>query len=70
MWYSELGLHHQSIGPGRQHTKDIYHLERIQRVATRWVKGLTYEDKLKELKLQSLEKEGFRPDSQDHIHSN
>ncbi len=39
--------------------KDIYHVERIQRAATRWVKGLrdlSYEDRLKELKLQSLEK--------------
>ncbi len=39
--------------------KDIYHLERIQRAATNWAKGLrnlSYEDRLKELKLQSLEK--------------
>ncbi len=39
--------------------KDIYHLERIQRAATRWVKGLrdlSYEERLKELKLQALEK--------------
>ncbi len=39
--------------------KDIYHLERIQRTATRWMKGLrdlSYEERLKELKLQSLEK--------------
>ncbi len=38
---------------------DIYHLERIQRAATRWVKGLrdlNYEEKLRALKLQSLEK--------------
>ncbi len=41
--------------------QDIYHLERIQRAATRRVKclrGLNYEDRLEELKLQSLEKEG------------
>ncbi len=45
--------------------KDIYHLERIQRVATRWVKGLrdlNYEDRPKELKLQSLEKRRIRND--------
>ncbi len=36
--------------------KDIYHLERIQRAAMRWVKGLSYEEMLKEIKLQSLEK--------------
>ncbi len=46
--------------------KAIYHLERIQRAATRWVKGLkdlSYEDRLKELKLQSLEKRRIRNDS-------
>ncbi len=45
--------------------KDIYHLKRIQRVATRWVKCLrdhNYEDRLKELKLQSLEKRRIRND--------
>ncbi len=39
--------------------KGIYHLERIQRAATRRVKGLrdlSYEERLRELKLQSLEK--------------
>ncbi len=44
---------------------DIYHLERIQRAATRWVKGLrdfNYEDRLNELKLQSLEKRRIRND--------
>ncbi len=38
--------------------KDIYHLESIQRVTVRWVQGLRdlyYKDRLKELKLQSLE---------------
>ncbi len=57
--------------------KDIYHLERIQRASTRWVKGLrdlSYEDRLKELKLQSLQKKKdkkrFSPDSQDHIQPN
>ncbi len=43
--------------------KDIYHLERIQRAATRWVKGLrdlSYEDRLRKLKLQSLEKSRIR----------
>ncbi len=41
--------------------RDINHLERIQRAAARWVKGLrglNYEEGLKALKLQSLEKEG------------
>ncbi len=45
--------------------KDIYHLEIIQRAATRWVKGLrdfTYEDRLKELKFQSLENRRIRND--------
>ncbi len=45
--------------------KDIYHLERIQRAATRWVKGLrdvSYEKRHRELKLQSLEKRRIRND--------
>ncbi len=45
--------------------KDIYHLERIQRAATRWVKGrrdLSYEERPRELKLQSLEKRRIRND--------
>ncbi len=44
---------------------DIFHVEIIQRAATRWVKGLrdfNYEDRLKELKLQSLEKRRIRND--------
>ncbi len=39
--------------------KGKHHLERTQSVATRWVKGLrglTYEERLKVLKLQSLER--------------
>ncbi len=39
--------------------KDINHQEKIQRAATRWVRGLrglTYEERLKALKLQPLEK--------------
>ncbi len=42
--------------------KVIYHLERIQGAVTRWVKGLgglTYEKRLKALKLQSLVKNDF-----------
>ncbi len=56
--------------------KDIYHLERIQRAATSWVKGrrdLNYEERLKVLKLQSIEKKDkkrFGPDSQDYIQPN
>ncbi len=45
--------------------KDIYHIERIQRTATRWVKGLrdlSYQERLRELKLQSLEKRRIRND--------
>ncbi len=45
--------------------KDIYHLERIRRAATRWVKGLrdlSYEERLRKLKLQSLEKRRIRND--------
>ncbi len=45
--------------------KDIYHLERIQRAAMRWEKGLrdlSYEERLRELKLQSLEKRRIRND--------
>ncbi len=43
--------------------KDIYHLERIQWAATRWVKGLrdlNYEERLKALKVQFLEKRRIR----------
>ncbi len=39
--------------------KDIYHMERIQGAVTRWVncfRGLTYEERFKALKRQSLEK--------------
>ncbi len=39
--------------------KDIYHMERIQGAVTRWVncfRVLTYEERFKALKLQSLEK--------------
>ncbi len=45
--------------------KDIYHLERMQRAARRWVKSLRdpyYEDRVKELKLKSLEKRRIRND--------
>ncbi len=45
--------------------KDICHLERIQWAATRCVKclrGLTYEERLKTLKLQPLEKRRIRND--------
>ncbi len=45
--------------------KDINHLERIQRAATRWVKGLrglTYEERLQALKLQALVKRRLRRD--------
>ncbi len=45
--------------------KDTYHLERIQQTATRCAKGLkelSYEESLRELKLQSLEKRRIRND--------
>ncbi len=45
--------------------RNIYHLERIQRAATRWVKGLrglTYEELLQALKLQPLGKRRLRND--------
>ncbi len=45
--------------------KDIHRLERIQQPATRWVKGLrglSYEERPRELKLQSLEKRRIRND--------
>ncbi len=45
--------------------KDIYHLEKSQQTATRWVKGLrdlSYEERLKGLKLQSLETRRIRND--------
>ncbi len=45
--------------------KDITHLERTQRAATRWVKGLrglTYEERLQALKLQPLGKKRLRND--------
>ncbi len=45
--------------------KDVNHIERIQRAATRWAKGigdLSYEERLRELKLQSLEKRRIRND--------
>ncbi len=44
---------------------DINHLERIQRAATQWVKGLrglTYEERLQALKLQPLGKRRLRND--------
>ncbi len=48
--------------------KDIHHLERIQRAAMRWLKGLIYEERLKTRKLQTLEKKKdkkrFGPDPQ------
>ncbi len=45
--------------------KDINHLERIQRAATRWVKGLrglTYEERLQALKLQPQGKRRLKND--------
>ncbi len=76
-------LHRALVGPHLEYAiqancpyfkNDIYHQERIQRAATRWVKGLrglNYEEKLKAPKLQSLEKkkdkERFGPDSTNPI---
>ncbi len=57
--------------------KDIHHLERIQRAGTRWLKGLRgliYEERLKTLKLQTLEKKKdkkrFGPDPQNTLQPN
>ncbi len=54
--------------------KDVDHIERVQRTATRWVKGLkslNCEERPNALKLQSLEKmrdkKRFGPDSHDRI---
>ncbi len=66
--YTVLWCDHISNMPSKQivHTKkDINHLERIQRAAIRWVKGLRglhYEEHLKALKLQPLEKRRLRND--------
>ncbi len=54
-----------SFDAGHELANTVYHLERKQRAATKWVKGLRdlySESKLRELKLQSLEKRRIRTD--------
>ncbi len=48
--------------------KDINHLKRIQRAATKWLKGLTYEVRLKALKLRLIN--DFGPDPQNTLQAN
>ncbi len=54
-----------AVGTGKRYIYIQIHLERIQRAATRWVKGLrglTYEERLQALKLQPLGKRRLKND--------
>ncbi len=59
----DTGVKAQSFDEQFLIKNDTNHMERIQRAATRWVKGLrglNYEERLQALKLQPLEKRRLR----------